>query len=295
MPAQVTTYLRALMCGACDDSYVEVRFRRPGGMGQLFFPVARLHDAARVIDGLGVRTDVYVGVAPRTVPAGDRSAVADSRVAWADCDGSLADERVQTFEPAPSLVVRSGSPGACHAYWMLARALPVPAIERLNRRLAAALAADAHAVDAARVLRPPGTRNFKHSPPTMVELARHLDERVDVRRLERALPDLTPLTVSKGSPRAGEPHDPLLAIAPAEYVRTLLGVEADRAHKVRCPFHDDRTPSLHVYDEPHRGWHCFGCGRGGSIYDFAANLWQLDTRGGDFLTLRKQLRRALGV
>src|SRR5258708_3783647 len=106
MPAQVTTYLRALMCGASNDSYVEVRFRRPGGMGRLFVPVERLHDAAGVIDGLGVGTDVYVGVAPRTVPAGDRSAVAEGRVAWVDCDGSWAVERVQTFEPAPSLVVR---------------------------------------------------------------------------------------------------------------------------------------------------------------------------------------------
>ncbi len=31
---------------------------------------------------------------------------------------------------------------------------------------------------------------------------------------------------------------------------------------MRCPFHDDGTASLTIYP-PGRGWHCFGCGRGG--------------------------------
>jgi DNA primase len=29
-----------------------------------------------------------------------------------------------------------------------------------------------------------------------------------------------------------------------------------------CPFHDERTPSFHVYTQENRGW-CFGCNRGG--------------------------------
>ena len=34
-----------------------------------------------------------------------------------------------------------------------------------------------------------------------------------------------------------------------------------------CPFHGERNPSLKIY--PHTGgWHCFGCGRGGSVIDF---------------------------
>lgn len=34
-----------------------------------------------------------------------------------------------------------------------------------------------------------------------------------------------------------------------------------------CPFHGDRDASLKVY-EGDKGWHCFGCGRGGSVIDF---------------------------
>lgn len=34
-----------------------------------------------------------------------------------------------------------------------------------------------------------------------------------------------------------------------------------------CPFHGDMDASLKVY-EGDKGWHCFGCGRGGSVIDF---------------------------
>lgn len=34
-----------------------------------------------------------------------------------------------------------------------------------------------------------------------------------------------------------------------------------------CPFHGEKAPSLKVYPG-HGGWHCFGCGKGGSVIDF---------------------------
>ena len=49
-----------------------------------------------------------------------------------------------------------------------------------------------------------------------------------------------------------------------------VGIKVGRNGNALCPFHGDRkTPSLKVYDEPSRGWHCFGCGKGGSVIDFA--------------------------
>jgi CHC2 zinc finger len=65
---------------------------------------------------------------------------------------------------------------------------------------------------------------------------------------------------------------------------------------VPCPFHPDRTASLHVYDMPERGWYCFGaCRRGGTIYDLAAPLYGLQARGEDFRRLRAELRRTFGL
>ena len=48
------------------------------------------------------------------------------------------------------------------------------------------------------------------------------------------------------------------------------GHEPNRAGFIRCPFHaGDRTASLKIYPGQ-RGWHCFGCGKGGSVIDFVA-------------------------
>jgi hypothetical protein len=90
--------------------------------------------------------------------------------------------------------------------------------------------------------------------------------------------------------------DPLLAISPDVYVERLLGVTVPRHRKVPCPFHADERPSLHVYETPERGWYCFGrCRCGGTIYDLAAPLFGYDTRGEEFLRLKRELRSLFGV
>ena len=45
-----------------------------------------------------------------------------------------------------------------------------------------------------------------------------------------------------------------------------------------CPFHGDRDASLKVYPGT-KGWHCFGCGKGGSVIDFV-----MEQEGCDFRT-----------
>ena len=37
-------------------------------------------------------------------------------------------------------------------------------------------------------------------------------------------------------------------------------------HKICCPFHNDVTPSLHIFDDGK--WKCFGCGKHGDVLDF---------------------------
>jgi hypothetical protein len=84
--------------------------------------------------------------------------------------------------------------------------------------------------------------------------------------------------------------DLLRLVPPPVYFERLTGLRVGRSGKLRCLFHDDRSPSLHVYQEPERGWYCFGCGRGGSIYDLAALLSGRGTRGRDFVELRRWLK-----
>jgi DNA primase len=43
--------------------------------------------------------------------------------------------------------------------------------------------------------------------------------------------------------------------------------KAGRNYKGLCPFHDEKTPSFNVRPE-HGTFHCFGCGEGGSVFDF---------------------------
>jgi len=90
----------------------------------------------------------------------------------------------------------------------------------------------------------------------------------------------------------------VLLAAPARAARAteLLDVEAIRAaHPIadtvasagtqlrrsgrrligRCPFHDDRDPSLVVYPET-ASYFCFGCNAGGDVIDFVRRLHRLD-------------------
>ena len=49
-------------------------------------------------------------------------------------------------------------------------------------------------------------------------------------------------------------------------ILSLYGYRPKRGY-ICCPFHGEKTPSLRVYKAT-GGWHCFGCGRGGSVIDF---------------------------
>ena len=56
-----------------------------------------------------------------------------------------------------------------------------------------------------------------------------------------------------------------------------------------CPFHGEKEPSLKIYSGG-RGWHCFGCGRGGSVIDFV-----MEHEGCNFGTAVKAIDEALGL
>lgn len=56
-----------------------------------------------------------------------------------------------------------------------------------------------------------------------------------------------------------------------------------------CPFHGEKAPSLKIYPET-GGWHCFGCGKGGSVIDFV-----MEQEGCGFPDAVRAIDRAFGL
>lgn len=48
----------------------------------------------------------------------------------------------------------------------------------------------------------------------------------------------------------------------------MYGIRANRGGMARCPFHDDRNPSMKL----DKRFHCFGCQADGDVIDFVARL-----------------------
>src|SRR4051812_37959102 len=109
----VSRFLAALAGSAGRGELLELRYRLDDGqrMGQVFDPPTRLRGLATRAVALGRRTDVYVGCAPRTRRHGGRDAVKRAFVLWADCDGEDAVASLAEFEPAPPIVIPSGTGG----------------------------------------------------------------------------------------------------------------------------------------------------------------------------------------
>lgn len=116
------------------------------------------------------------------------------------------------------------------------------------------------------------------------------------RRAQRAAERRSPPARRPLSPTAAELHEALLSVPADVWLPALTDLEIPRSRTIRCPFHgegQERTPSCRIYE---RSYYCFGCGRGGDIFNFAAELWGVPTRSRDFPQLRERLAdRLLGV
>lgn len=120
--------------------------------------------------------NVYFGVASRKeLGNGSLANCAELHALFADIDFKATPEvearaRLERFALNPSIVVASGN--GLHVYFLLKEPLDLQAdAERarsLLRRLAIALGGDLASAEPSRVLRVPGTRNHKYSPPRRV-------------------------------------------------------------------------------------------------------------------------------
>jgi hypothetical protein len=282
--------------------------------------------------------ELFCGIVPKTEPHPRKETSQAGRVVWVDIDrkspaapptleeieklldaGELASDalvaaaRLLALQARPHVVVLSGSGGA-HGYWRIEQILAAEWIERANVRLIHHLGdgADFASFDRNRFMRVPGSRNLKSGRFCQIVYADLTSRAYDVRDLVGALPDppaddpRAPKRIRRRqlapSPRRPRVDDPVEQWTPREYFAALCGVtEYDRDGKAQCPLNDhtDPRPSLWIGDTPESGWYCFGCGRGGRIFDLASLLiggpWGLDLRGDAFRAARAELERRLGV
>jgi hypothetical protein len=142
------------------------------------------------------REDVYFGVAARKNRLSGRLANCSSiRTLFVDCDFKASSERetrqrLSAFRLPASLVVNSG--GGLHCYWLLSMPVNLTSdadtVKALLRRLACSVGGDLSAAEPARVLRLPGTLNFKYKPPRRVSIeaaANHIYDIDDFHCLEQ--------------------------------------------------------------------------------------------------------------
>lgn len=254
------------------------------------------------------RAEVFLTPATLRVPVPGNDSVDRSAVVWVDIDDPRRLRTLRRFPHPPHAVIASGSGGA-HAYWRLDPELSGEHCETLNRKLVAALGADPASCNRGRIMRVPGSRNWK--PATKGRSPAWCR----VVMCDLAKPPYSPAVLAEGlrDPKAPAParrprlphsrsdRDPWAQLEAAEYYRAITGREPRRDGKVRCPnpAHEDRHPSAQLYSGAGAGWYCFACQAGGGAVDMVAATRGYPTgralRGEQFNECVAELRRIFGV
>lgn len=101
--------------------------------------------------------------------------------------------------------------------------------------------------------------------PDLFELERHIS------RLKRLL--IIQEVGSKNMRRYIDlaKQNPILDVATRN---GLTHRRSGKSYAARCPFHDDHSPSLHLYPESN-SFYCFGCQKGGDVIHFVQDLLHL--------------------
>jgi hypothetical protein len=142
--------------------------------------------------------ETYLGVnctRSREQGRAKNASIAEVRVLYADFDAhesslSKVLAHINTLKLPPTCAVMSGN--GYHGYWLLDELCEPERAAKLQAAWPAHVGADPAAKDLARVLRWPGSMNYKYDPPREVTVTLYVPERVyPIEQLERALRTFT--------------------------------------------------------------------------------------------------------
>jgi energy-coupling factor transporter ATP-binding protein EcfA2 len=159
--------------GVGEQGYLEVRLKKGTRWESQYAQTPA--DAARLVAELRSQGDVFFGVCPRTAALprkpSSKENVAGAKVLWADLDiseeaieGTTAWETIRLEVLPPSYVVATGH--GLHLYWLLTEFISdIAQVEDLNQTIAKNTTHADTVHDAVRIMRVPGTWNYKEEPP----------------------------------------------------------------------------------------------------------------------------------
>lgn len=171
--------LALLFAALGNDELIQIKLIRPHPSGDKSQDEIRTQYFTNVADALANARaappgfNSYFGVLPKSRPSARAEAATQAYCIWADLDAKLSGSEdaalaaLSRFALPASAVVYTG--GGYHAYWFLSSTIRHHArVSDLVRRLARLIGADSTA-DVARILRVPGTYNYKYNPPREVK------------------------------------------------------------------------------------------------------------------------------
>jgi hypothetical protein len=291
-------FLEALLTGVPGDQFLEIRTIAKGGTSHKRFHSIDTLRAQGIAPALPLYLDgkenIYYGVAPRyekreaktNEDRGD--AVNLASAVW-------FDEITKTPPDLPpfSWLIETSLNKVQGGYFLTGPTTDLERVERLNKRLGAAVGGD-NVWNRGRILRLPGFINAKYEGQQRSWLVGfHPDRRYMLEDLERLLPLMPvsrddedvqdrsyegPFNPHHGDPLPDDVKDRFL-----DYLKGLgLARHADGRYRGPCPFEHEGGPSdgeSAFYVSPISGtWHCFGSSHVGTRHGGVASFRALGFR-----------------
>jgi RecA-family ATPase len=158
-----------------DGTSCDIELRTLPTVGRIFTRDETLLDEF-IVAHKKSKHHIYFGCCTRKIKGnGAKESCSELISFWVDIDFSktpreYADKIIADFPFKPSIKIFSG--GGYHVYWLLKEPCDAhdPRCEPILKGLMAALQADRSAAEIARILRVPGSMNYKYNPPRKVEI-----------------------------------------------------------------------------------------------------------------------------